>query len=104
MPGRDPAHVPPLQVSLRVQGFPSSHDNVLFVWTQPEPGLHVSFVQTFPSEQLRRPTHEPPAHASPTVQAFPSLHGDVLFVWTQPPDALHASSVQGSPSSQLCVF
>jgi hypothetical protein len=92
---------PPPQVSPVVQAFPSSHGNVLFVKTQPEPGLHVSVVQRSLSSQASVPApvwQLPPAHVSPVVQAFPSSHGNVLFVNTQPVAGLHVSVVQAFPS------
>jgi hypothetical protein len=99
----DPVHAPPLHASLTVQNRPSSHDAVLFAWTQPTAGLQESSVQMLPSLQLGPgpPTHGPPAQVSPVVQALPSLHEAVLFVWTQPAPGLHESSVQTLPSSQL---
>jgi hypothetical protein len=44
-----PTHEPPEHVSLVVHAFPSLHDVVLFVYTQPDAGLQLSSVQTFPS-------------------------------------------------------
>src|SRR6266849_184134 len=58
-----PTQVPPLQVSLVVQAFPSLQGLVLLVCTQPVAGLQLSSVQTLPSSQLGAgpPTHAPPA-------------------------------------------
>ena len=98
-----PTQVPPAHVSAVVQAFPSLHDAVLFVLTQPVDVLHESFVQTLPSLQLGAgpPTQMPPLHVSAVVQAFPSLHDAVLFALTQPVDVLHESFVQTLPSLQL---
>jgi hypothetical protein len=92
-----PWHVPPPQVSLVVQAFPSSQDAVLLVWTQPVAGLQESSVQGLLSLQLGAapPWHVPPPQVSPVVQAFPSLQDAVLLVWTQPVAGLQESSVQG---------
>ena len=78
----DPAHVPLAHVSFAVQAFPSSHDAVLAVWTQPVAGLHESSVQPLPSSQFGAdpPRHEPLAHVSLVVQAFPSSHDAVSLV------------------------
>src|SRR6266849_3536473 len=61
-----PTQVPPLQVSLVVQAFPSLQGLVLLVCTQPVAGLQLSSVQTLPSSQLGAgpPTHAPPAQVS----------------------------------------
>jgi hypothetical protein len=97
-------HVPPLQLSPVVQGFPSSHGLVLFVKAQtPVAGLQLSVVQALPSVQtIAVPgLHRPPLHVSPMVQASPSLHGLVLWLKTQlPVTGLQLSVVQGSLSSQ----
>src|SRR5947207_565025 len=86
-------------VSPSVQVLPSSHGLVLFVWTQPLAGLHVSVVQTFMSSQLGAgpPTQLPPMHVSLVVQALPSLQEAVLGVWTHPVAGTHESSVQTLP-------
>ena len=86
-----------------MQAFPSLHDAVLFVLTQPVDVLHESFVQTLLSLQLGAgpPTQRPPAHVSAVVQALPSLHDAVLFVLTQPVAGLHESFVQALLSLQL---
>src|SRR6266849_1382115 len=98
-----PTQVPPLQVSLVVQAFPSLQGLVLLVCTQPVAGLQLSSVQTLPSSQLGAgpPTHAPPAQVSLVVQAFPSLQGLVLLMCTQPVAGLHESSVQTLLSLQL---
>ena len=80
--GGPPMHWPPEHVSAVVQALPSSHVEVLFVFTQPVAGLQVSVVQTLPSLQLGAgpPTQTPPAHVSGVVQALPSLQGAVFGV------------------------
>ena len=80
--GGPPRHVPPEQVSLVVQAFPSLHGLLLFTWRQPWTESQESSVQTFASSQLGAgpPTHTPPEQASFVVQAFPSLHWALLFV------------------------
>jgi hypothetical protein len=77
-----PTQLPAAQASPVVQGFPSSHDAVLFVWTQPVAGLHESSVQTLPSLQLGAGplTHAPPMQTSPTVHKLPSSQAAVLAV------------------------
>jgi hypothetical protein len=74
--------VPPPQVSPAVQALLSEQGFVLFVYTQPVPGSHVSVVQTLLSSQTTGVPgwQEPPPHVSFAVQAFPSSHGSVLFV------------------------
>jgi hypothetical protein len=101
--GVPPLQVPPPHVSFVVQAFPSLHGLLLFVCTQPEAGLHESFVHPLPSSQLggTPPLHVPPPHVSLVVQAFPSLHGLLLFVCTQPDAGLHESFVHPLPSSQF---
>src|SRR6266849_2885098 len=98
-----PTQVPPLQVSLVVQAFPSLQGLVLLVCTQPVAGLQLSSVQTLPSSQLGAgpPTHAPPAQVSLVVQAFPSLQGLVLLTCVHPLAGLQPSVVQTFPSSQL---
>src|SRR6266849_1679369 len=98
-----PTQVPPLQVSLVVQAFPSLQGLELLVCTQPVAGLQLSSVQTFPSSQLGAgpPTHAPAAQVSLVVQAFPSLQGAVLLMCTQPVAGVHESSVQTLLSLQL---
>src|SRR6266849_2358938 len=98
-----PTQVPPLQVSLVVQAFPSLQGLVLLVCTQPVAGLQLSSVQTLPSSQLGAgpPTHAPPAQVSLVVQAFPSLQGLGLLTCTHPLAGLQLSVVQTFPSSQL---
>src|SRR2546428_395262 len=61
-----PSQLPPAQVSLVVQAFPSLQEAVLLVWVQPVAGLQVSLVQTLPSSQLGAapPTQLPPAQVS----------------------------------------
>ena len=98
-----PAQVPALQVSPVVHVFPSLHAAVLFVWTQPVAGLHVSSVHPLASSQLSAgpPTQAPPLQASAVVHALASVHAAVLLVCTHPVARLHESSVHGLPSSQL---
>jgi len=78
-----PAQTPPPHTSLLVQATPSSHDEVLLAFWQPEAGTQVSVVHTLPSLQLGAapPTQVPPAQVSLVVQALPSVHGAVLFVY-----------------------
>jgi hypothetical protein len=95
--------LPPLHVSPTVQAFPSLHAAVLFAWTHPAAGEHVSFVHALLSLQSGAPVpgwQLPPPHVSPTVQAFPSSHAAVLFAWTHPTAASHESVVQALLSSQ----
>src|SRR6266852_5356807 len=95
--------MPPPQVSLLVQAFPSLHGAVLLVCAHPMAGLHESSVQTLPSSQLGAgpPMQVPPLQVSLVVQALPSLQGLVLLVCTQPVAGSQLSSVQTLPSSQL---
>ena len=68
-----PAQAPSAQVSSSVHGFRSSHEAVLFAYSQsPVVGLHESSVQTLWSSQSRcEPgTQLPPEHWSPIVHAF----------------------------------
>jgi hypothetical protein len=85
-----------------VQAFPSLHEAVLLTCTQPELGLHESFVHTFPSSQFGAPlpTQLPPAQASTIVQTLPSSQGEVLFACRHPVDGLQLSSVHTFPSEQ----
>src|SRR5712692_9715361 len=98
-----PTQVPPLQVSLVVQAFPSLQGLVLLVCTQPVAGLQLSSVQTLPSSQLGAgpPTHAPLLQVSFVVQAFPSLQGLMLLTCVHPLAGLQPSVVQTFPSSQL---
>jgi hypothetical protein len=98
-----PTHAPLLHTSPDVQKLPSSHGSVLFVYAQPDAGLHESLVHQFPSTHAMGgpPTHTPPAHASGFVHALPSLHAVVLFVHTQPVAGAHVSSVHRLPSVQF---
>jgi hypothetical protein len=80
--GGPPRHTPLEQASAVVQAFPSSHGSVLFVWAQPDAGLHESSVQTLPSSQFGGgpPTQVPLEHVSFVVQALPSSQGSALLV------------------------
>ena len=73
-----PAQTPAAHTSPVVQGSPSSHWPTTPVFAQPEPGLHPSAVQSFPSSQS--------SHASPAPSQAPETHQD--------------SRLQGLPSSQ----
>jgi hypothetical protein len=86
-----------------VQAFPSSQALVLFVWTHPAAGLHVSVVQTLPSSQTtgEAPAQLPPPHTSPVVQAFPSSQAFVLLVKAQPVAGLQVSVVHALVSLQM---
>ncbi len=80
--GGPPTHVPPLQVSLVVQGEPSLHGSVLATETQPSNGSQCSVVQISLSSQFGAgppPTHAPPLHVSTGVHALLSLHGAELL-------------------------
>jgi hypothetical protein len=77
-----PLQVPPPHVSFVVQAFPSSHEFVLLVWTQPVAGSQESSVHGLLSSQ---PTavpgwHDPPPQVSFAVQALPSSHDLALLV------------------------
>ena len=74
--------LPPEQASPIVHTFPSLHEAVLLLCTQPLPGLQESSVHALLSLQLRLPvpTQAPPMHRSVVVHAFPSLHTLVLLV------------------------
>jgi hypothetical protein len=98
-----PTQDPPAQVSAVVQALPSSHDAVLFVFTQPVAGTQESSVQGLLSLQLGAdpPTQDPPAQVSAVVHALPSSHDAVLFVFTQPVAGTHESSVHGLLSLQF---
>ena len=109
-PGRQ---APPPQTSPAVHALPSLHALDVFVWKQPEAGLHPSLVQTLPSlhvtddvsvnTQPVAGAHESTVHAllslqtrvpvgwqleerhrSPVVHALPSLQDSVLFACVQP--------------------
>ena len=101
--GGPPTQAPPAQVSAVVQAFPSLHEAVLGVLTQPVAGTHESSVQTLPSSQLggAPPTHAPPLQVSFVVQALASSQAAVLLVCVHPVAGSQASSVQTFPSSQL---
>ena len=79
-------------------------DAVLFVKTQPEDGTQESFVQPFPSLQVRvpDPMHAPPEQVSTVVQRLLSVQGFVLFAYTQPVAGMQVSVVQMFPSLQVC--
>ena len=97
-----PWQFPPPQVSLVVQAFPSSHESVLFVKTQPAAGVHVSVVHGLLSLQTRPAPgwHVPPPQVSPVVHAFASSQAFVLFVKTHPVAGLQLSVVQTLSSLQ----
>jgi hypothetical protein len=94
--------VPLPQVSPAVQAFPSSQAAVLFAWTHPVAGLHVSSVHGLLSLQStgEPPWQMPPPHVPPTTHRSPASQGFVLFVWAHPVAGSHESSVHGLPSSQ----
>jgi hypothetical protein len=97
-----PAQPEGWQVSLTVQGFPSSQGWELGVWVQLPEASHASVVQGLPSSQFSgTPWQLPLAHASPVVQGFPSLQGWELATCTQVPEVEQPSSVQEFPSSQF---
>ena len=75
---------------------------MLFVFTQPRTGSHVSSVHGLASSQsgAAPPTHMPPEHVSPVVHASPSSQGSVLSTFRQPRTESQESSVQGLASSQ----
>jgi hypothetical protein len=78
-----PTQTPPEQVSPVVHALPSLHELVLLACTQPDAGLHESFVHTLPSLQFGAgpPTQTPPEQASPVVHALPSLQAAVLLTF-----------------------
>src|SRR5262245_18861896 len=86
-----------------VHRLASSQNEGLFVYTHPDDGLHVSWVQGFPSEQPRAApgAQTPLAQASPSVHALPSLQLPATFAWPHPLAGLQVSFVQGFPSLQL---
>jgi hypothetical protein len=98
-------HILFMQLSPRVQAFPSSQEMVLAVWVHPPDGLHASMVQGFSSSQSRgsEPMQLPPEHAAMVVQAFPSSQLAVFGVWIQVPLAAQLSSVHGFPSMHWLV-
>ena len=103
--GGPPAQAPLLQASLVVQALLSLHAMPLFVWMQPDAGLHPSVVQTFPSLQLGATPglHVPFWHVSTPLHALPSEH-DVPFTnatLSQPEAESQLSAVHGLPSLQL---
>jgi hypothetical protein len=69
-----PTHVPDEQVSEVVHAFASSQGPVLFVNTQPDAALHVSFVQTLASPQTTEDpdTQIPPWQVSAGVNTRPA--------------------------------
>src|SRR5439155_1664373 len=101
--GGPPRHAPPAHVSAVVHASPSSHGEVLFVWTHPVAGLHESSVQTLRSLQFggAPPRQVPPTHVSAVVHASPSSHGEVFFASPHPVAGLHESSVQTLLSLQF---
>ena len=92
-------HWPLLQTSF-VQALPSSAQGaVLFVNTQPVPGLHESSVQTLPSEHVIGVKAQPVAGLQESaVQALPSEQ--VMGVKAQPVAGLQESAVQALLSEQ----
>jgi hypothetical protein len=109
--GGPPTHAPPEQASFVVQASPSLHGRVLFVFTQPVAGSHVSVVHRLLSLQLTElPVQTPFRHPSDVpgspladVQASWSLHTAPLgtLVWVQPVAGVHESFVHTLPSSQF---
>ena len=95
-----PTQAPSWQVSLAVQGLPSSQGAVLLLCRQPPAPSQVSSVQGLPSSQMNWPAQTPPWQVSLTVQVLPSSQGAALFVWVQPLAGLQPSSVQALPSLQ----
>jgi hypothetical protein len=73
------------------------HRVVLYVLTQPDPGLHESAVQALLSlhETAEFTQPDPGLHES-DVQTLPSLQESAVF--RQPVCGLHASAVQALPS------
>ncbi len=76
-----PAHAPVVQVSLWVQGLPSSQVGpVLGVKMQPVVVLHESVVQGLLSLHVTKlATHVPPEQMSPLVHALLSVQAALLF-------------------------
>ena len=95
-----PPQVPPEQVSLVVQAFPSSQGSELLAWVHPAAESHPSSVQALPSLQFGGgpPTHTPPEQKSGVVHALPSLHAALLLLKTQPSPGSHVSVVHTLPS------
>jgi hypothetical protein len=81
-----------------VQTLPSSQELLLFVWTQPEDGLQLSFVHALLSSQLIGVCVHPDAPQASAVQALPS--SQFVPVWTQPVTGLQVSTVHGFESAQ----
>jgi hypothetical protein len=100
---------PATQVS-RVHTLPSLPQLVplaTFECVQPEPGLHESLVQAFPSSQGRAVPvpapvpHVPALHFSPTVQALLSSHEFPVSGWAkQPPGSWHAPESHWSADAE----
>ena len=99
-----PAHTPLVQISLIVQGFPSSHAALLKTWVQPVNGLQEAVVQTLLSsgQVTCVPVQVPFEQLSFSVHALLSLQVPEFFgVCTHPVAGLQLSSVQALLSSQL---
>jgi hypothetical protein len=99
----EPWQLPPPQVSVVVQGFPSLQGLELFTYWQPRLGEQESLVQRLASSQLSAGPgwQEPPEQVSLAVHALPSLQAAVLLVKTQPVSELQESSVQTLESAQF---
>ena len=97
-----PTQTSKAQVSLTVQGSPSSHGKLAETCWQMPP-VQPSTVQTSPSSQFFcTPTHAPPPQLSPTVHAFPSSQSSpslteictqVPLAESHPPLTLHSFTV-----------
>jgi hypothetical protein len=100
--GGPPTHTPPEQLSMVVQGLPSSHGPATGVCVQPVLGSQPSAVQGFRSSQF----FGTPGlqllfkQVSFSVQALPSSQGALLATCIQPRCSSQLSSVQTLWSSQ----
>src|SRR3990172_1843679 len=101
--GAPDVHTPSLQMSPKVQAFPSSQGAILFVFVHPLTESQASSVHILPSSQgIGAPdVHTPLLQTSNEVQTFPSSQRLLLFVYLHPVRRSHVSSVHTLPSSQL---
>src|SRR3972149_491207 len=101
--GAPDVHTPSLQMSTKVQAFPSSQGAILFVFVHPLTESQASSVHILPSSQgIGAPdVHTPLLQVSNEVQTFPSSQRLLLFVYLHPVRRSHVSSVHTLPSSQL---
>src|SRR3989304_960577 len=97
--GAPDVHTPSLQMSPKVQAFPSSQGAILFVFVHPLTESQASSVHILPSSQgLGAPDgHTPLLQTSNEVQTFPSSQRLLLFVYLHPVRGSHESSVHTLP-------